>query len=258
VIDGSLCSKGPNSIKVTGKNTRIEGVIVRNSPGWTIPIVGADQVEVKNVKLIGYRGNSDGIDVNDSRDVSVTGCYLRTADDLVTIKTKIAEKGETHNVTVSGCVLWNEVAHGLTVGQEIRVPVENILFSDCDVIHDKGRDYLLEIQQADAGTIKGVTYDKIRIEECRWLISLWIGTTMFGHDPERGHIDDVTFRNIDSAVPGRATVPNHPNSYADFKGFDADHAIHGVTLDHITIGGQPLQASQVLPQAFVDGVSVTP
>ena len=138
------------------------------------------------------------------------------------------------------------------------MPVENVSFSDCDVIHDKGRDYLLEIQQADAGIIRGVTYDNIRIEECRWLISLWIGKTRFGHDLERGHIDNITFRNIDSAIPQRPAVKNHLNPYVDFKGFDADHAIHGVTLESVKVGGRPLQASQVLQEKFVNDVTVTP
>lgn len=259
VIDGSLRAKGtPGLINAEGNNIHIEGVVLRDSSGWTVPITGADHVDVKNVKMIGYRGNSDGIDVNDSRNVSVEGCYIRTADDLVAIKTKIPAKGETRNVTVTGCVLWNEIAHALTVGQEIIKPVDNIVFSDCDVIRDKGREYLLQVQQADAGLIRGVTYQNIRIEECRWLISLWIGKTMFGHDPERGHIEDVTFRNIASTVPERAPVPYHPNSEVDLKGYDAAHAIHGVTLDHITIGGKPLQASQVLQEAFVYGVTVTP
>jgi hypothetical protein len=259
VIDGGLIPKGGSSmILVAGKNIRIEGVVLRDSPGWTVPIVGAENVSVKNVKIIGYRGNSDGIDINDSRNVVVDGCYIRTADDLVAIKTKIPEKGNTENVTVTHCVLWNEFAHALTVGQELRAPASKILFTESDVIHDKGREYLLEIQQADRGTIQDVIYDHIRIEECRWLISLWIGKTVFGHDPERGHINSVTFRDIESTVPARAGVPNHPNPTADLKGFDANHAIHSVLFSNVTIGGQPIHANQVLQEAFVDGVTVTP
>jgi polygalacturonase len=121
-----------------GKNITIEGVVLRDSAGWTLPVAKADGVQIRNLKIFGWRGNSDGIDICNSRNVEVSDCFLRTFDDLVVIKTNDKNGGPTSNIVVKHCVLWNEFAHALSLGAELRTPVENVSFSDCDVIHDKG------------------------------------------------------------------------------------------------------------------------
>ena len=84
VIDGSLCpTHARNLLMVRGKDITIEGVIFRDSSVWTIPIRRSDRVTVKNAKLLGYRANSDGIDLCNSRDVTIEDCFIRTLDDLI-------------------------------------------------------------------------------------------------------------------------------------------------------------------------------
>ena len=97
---------------------------------------------VQNVKLLGYRANSDGIDICNSRDVTVEGCFIRTLDDLIVVKTDQGQ-GEARRIVARDCVLWNEVAHALSIGAELRENVDDVLFTDCDVIHDKGREWTL-------------------------------------------------------------------------------------------------------------------
>ena len=68
IIDGSLCpGHTRNLVKVKGANISLEGVIMRDSSTWTLPIRNSEQVTVKNIKIFGYRGNSDGIDICNSR-----------------------------------------------------------------------------------------------------------------------------------------------------------------------------------------------
>jgi polygalacturonase len=207
---------------------------------------------VKNIKIFGYRGNSDGIDVNGSRDVDVSESYLRTGDDLIVVKSNVPGEEPTRHVTVERCVLWNEFAHALSLGAEMQKPVDNICFSDCDVIHDLGREWLLRIYQTDAARVSNVTFKDIRIEECREFISLWIGSAVWSRDTERGRIENITFQNITSPVPLQAGAP------VEMEGFDAGHAIHGVKLDRIVVGGEPLKPGDVKQNPFVDGVRITP
>ena len=83
IVDGSRCTThARNMLLVRGQDIRIEGVILRDSSAWTIPIRQSDRVTVQNTKLLGYRANSDGIDICNSRDVTVDGCFIRTLDDL--------------------------------------------------------------------------------------------------------------------------------------------------------------------------------
>lgn len=258
IIDGSLCPHGVrNMVYAKGTNIAIEGIIMRDSGEWNLPITGSDHVTVKNIKIFGYRGNSDGIDINASRDVDVSDSYVRTGDDLIIVKTKMPETGEAHHITVEHCVLWNELAHALSLGAELQQNVDDVHFSDCDIIHDKGRAFLLRVFQCDQSTSSKITFENIRIEECQRLISLWIGVYVWSKspwalEPERGHINDITFQNITSPAPERESMP------VELVGFDSDHAIHDVKLDNITVGGHALSLSDVKSNQYVDTVEVTP
>lgn len=99
IVDGSLCpTHARHLVQVQGQDILLEGVILRDASTWTIPIRRSDRVTVKNVKLLGYRANSDGIDICNSRDVTVEGCFIRTLDDLIVIKTDQGQGPARHIV----------------------------------------------------------------------------------------------------------------------------------------------------------------
>jgi hypothetical protein len=224
IVDASLCPGHTRCMYTTdGKYISVEGLVFRDPTTWTMPIANSENVTVRNVKVFGFRGNSDGIDISGSRNVDVSDCYLRTNDDLVVVKTQIPANGVSHHITVERCVLWNELAHALSIGAEIREDVDDVHFSDCDIIHDMGREWLLRVYHCDGARVSNITFQNIRIEECRRLISLWIGKQIWSKDADRGHIDNVTFQNITSPLPSRPSAP------VDLEGWDAAHAIPGLS-----------------------------
>jgi len=249
IVDGSLCpTHARNLLSVQGKDLTLEGVILRDSSTWTIPIRQSDRVRVKNVKLLGYRANSDGIDICNSRDVTVEGCFIRTLDDLIVIKTDSGQ-GEVRHIVARDCVLWNEVAHALSVGAELRENVEDVLFANCDVIHDQGREWTLRVYHCDSARIHNVRFENLRIEESSRLISLWIGKAVWTRDDVRGHIDNVAFRHIRAvAEPLRV----------ELKGFDETHQVERVLFEDVVVNGQPLKVSNVKSNAFVSKVEIRP
>jgi hypothetical protein len=249
VIDGSLCpTHSRNLLLVRGQDITIEGVIFQDSSVWTIPIRQSDRVTVKNAKLLGYRANSDGIDVCNSRDVTIEGCFIRTLDDLIVVKADKGQ-GQAHRIVARKCVLWNEVAHALSVGAEIREDVDDVLFENCDVIHDKGREWTLRVFHCDAARVSNVRFENIRIEESPRLISLWIGAFVWTRDQERGHIQGVTFKDI-AAVADPLQI--------ELTGFDEAHAVSDVLFQDVRVKGRPLTRADVKANAFVRNVSVSP
>ncbi|MBM4093368.1 MAG: endo-polygalacturonase [Planctomycetes bacterium] len=249
IVDGSHCTThAKNMLMVRGQDIRIEGVILRDSSTWTIPIRQSDRVTVENVKLLGYRANSDGIDICNSRDVTVDGCFIRTLDDLIVVKSDKGQ-GEVRKVVARNCVLWNEVAHALSIGAELRENVDDVLFTDCDVIHDLGREWTLRVYHCDAARITNIRFENIRVEESRRLISLWIGKAVWTRDEDRGHIANVVFRDI-------RAVGQEPR--VEFTGFSETNAIEDVTLTNVTINDKPLKQEQIRANAFVRNVTVTP
>lgn len=253
IIDASGCTThSRNMILVRGSNITIEGIILRDSPSYTIPIHESDNVKVSNVKLIGYRANSDGIGIINSQNVTVENCFIRTLDDLIVIKTLRGNKGEVRHIIAKGCVLWNQVAHALSLGAKITSNIDDVLFTDCDIIHDQGREWLLRVYHCDPAWVSNIRYENIRIEESNKLISLWIGKakwTSDPEDPERGHIQGVTFKNINAAGAPLAV---------DLKGFDEGHIIEDVFFQDVVLNGKALTRDMIHFSGFVKNVSIQP
>ena len=249
ILDGGSCpTHARHLLQVQGSRISLEGVILRDSSTWTIPIRRSEQVTVRNLKLLGYRANSDGIDICNSRQVTIEGCFIRTLDDLIVIKTD-QKQGEARHIIARDCVLWNEVAHALSIGAELREDVDDVLFSNCDVIHDKGREWTLRVYHCDSARISNVRFENLRIEESPRLISLWINKATWTRDNERGHIDGVEFKNIRAtAMPPRV----------ELLGFDVDHAVANVRFQDVQINGRPLALSDVKTNDFVRQIICQP
>jgi hypothetical protein len=247
ILDGSACPHhARNLLLVEGSDIRVEGIILRDSSTWNMPIRRSDRVAVQNVKVLGYRANSDGIDVCNSRDVTVERCFLRTWDDLIVVKTDRGQ-GEAKRIIARDCVLWNEVAHALSVGAELRENVDDVLFTHCDVIHDKGREWTLRVFHCDSARVSNVRFSDLRIEDSRRLISLWINQAAWTRDAERGHIDGVIFDRI--------TATGNPLKI-ELHGFDATHLVENVAFRAVVLNGRPLTAEGVKSNAFVRNVTI--
>jgi hypothetical protein len=176
--------------------------------------------------------------------VTVEGCFIRTLDDLIVVKTDKGQ-GEARHIVARDCVLWNEVAHALSIGAELRENVDDVLFTNCDIIHDKGREWTLRVYHCDSARISNVRFENLRIEESPQLISLWIDKASWTRDSERGHIDGVTFKNIRAvADPLRA----------ELHGFDETHLVENVVFEGVVVNGKPISPAEVKTNAFVRNV----
>lgn len=201
------------------------------------------------MKLIGYRANSDGIDICNSRDVMVENCFIRTLDDLIVVKTPKDGKGAAQRILARNCILWNQCAHALSIGAEITSDINDILFTDCDIIHDQGREWSLRVYHTDAARVSNVRFENIRIEESIKCISLWIDKAVWSTDKEQGHISGVTFKNIHAA--GSPLTVN-------IKGFDEGHVVENILFQNVVLNGMPLTIDRVQQNRFVKNLAIEP
>ena len=115
----------------------VEGIIILDAPAWVVAMHNSKNVVVRNVKQICARENSDGVDICNSQDVLVEDCFLRNNDDEVCVKTISPPPAmESKNIVVRRIVVWNDRARGLGITSETRANISNVLFQDCDIIHD--------------------------------------------------------------------------------------------------------------------------
>jgi polygalacturonase len=250
ILDASLCPTHARNLLMVRKcyNVKIEGIILRDASTWNMPIRQSDSVVVDNVKILGYRANSDGIDICNSRDVLVKNCFIRTNDDLIVVK---ADKGQgpSQNIIVKNNTLWSPVAHALSIGAEIREPVDDVLFIDCDIIHDQGREWSMRVYQCDSATVSNIHFENIRVEEAHQLISLWIGKAIWSRDKDFGHIQNISFKNI------RAT--GSPLNI-ELHGADTQHGIQKISFKAVLLNDKAISLQDIKTNGFVKDVQIEP
>jgi hypothetical protein len=156
------------------ENAVIEDVILKDSATWVLSLFRCDNVRILGVKEVGqWRYNTDGIDVCNSRNVLIEGCYIHAFDDAITVKGVCEwdnplvpeEKRDraTDNIVIDSCVLWCGWGRTCEVGVESSAPeMKNIIFKNCDCIRNAHA--ALDARAGWGGHIHHVLFENIRVE----------------------------------------------------------------------------------------------
>jgi hypothetical protein len=90
------------------------------------------------------------------------------------------------------------------------------------------------IHNGDRAVVENVLYEDIRVEDSRGLlVDFKILHSQYSKDKERGHIKNITFRNIE--VNGEFFPPSL------MLGFDTEHLIEGVKFENFRLWGKPVK-----------------
>jgi hypothetical protein len=189
------------------RNVRIEGVTLKNSPGWTLRPIGCDSVFIRGISIRNpiYGPNCDGIDPTCCQNVFISDCDIATADDTICLKSEnpYGEVRVSKNITITNCVLTG-CCNGLKMGTSTRGGFENITFSNSVIYND---DVPLNqrviagiaIEMVDGGWVDGVVISNIRMRNVRTPIFVRLGNRGGGQRPPvPGRLQNVMISNIDA------------------------------------------------------------
>ena len=246
-------------------NLKIEGILLRDTPNWTLKIVGSTGVHIDNIKEIGWIMNSDGMDFICCRDVLVENTFQRNYDDNVTIKAFNAtpeyiashtntdgsysdgaiwmvaglRNFEVCNYEIRNCVFWADKAHNMLVGPEARgIAFRNIRFHDNIVLENRQDDGIypgaMAVMIADDGTFEDISFENIIVEDidggkvfCAHFTNAWAFDGLYGQWAR-----NITLRNI--AYTGTRATPSWIRGRSDAQSID------GVTIGNFTVNGAPV------------------
>ena len=218
-VDRDWFHPGPMVAMFLSKNIRIEGVTLKHTPCWTAHFRCCDGLDVRNVTIDADRtiANSDGLSIDCTRNVTVSGCKIKVGDDGFAIRASCARHAEDHpceNIRIQDCDVWtccwgirfgvgsgtirnvvvekcrfHESANGIGftpawVADKRNVYIEDVRVSDCEIL-ECAYPVRFDGPNADA-RMRGVVFENCRMESiapCR------IDGT------EKCHAEDVTFRN---------------------------------------------------------------
>lgn len=205
----------------------VDGVTIRNSPGWTLHVYDCDHASVRNVTIRNNRfgPNTDGIGINASRDVRVAHCDVDTGDDAYIIKSTHPDLC-CERITVGNCIAASNCA-AFGLGADAAGTIRDVVFNNC-IANRSLR--LIQVEQWYAGTmeraifsnITGRTYpdEGVTCERPIYIdIQQWMRT-----DSRLGAIRDLVFHNILCETRGRIVMTAQDGS-----------RIENVTLDNVRL-----------------------
>lgn len=238
-------------------NLKIEGIVLRDPNSWGVNIRRCKNVELSNLKFIGYwRYNSDGIDLWDSENIVMKDCFIRAYDDSIIVRSSILPN---RNIKVSNCVLWNDWGISLAVEADKPVKiVEDIHFENIDIIRASSNAML--IRNASGCKINNITFKNVNVELPAWhgaqihqkpdepealykpdyksdytprLINLRIGAhSSKTKIPEQSMIDGIVFENI--------SLYGNENAPLLFHSLDEQRRIGTVLIKNLRYNGKPI------------------
>ncbi len=226
------------------ENVEISDISILDSSNWSLRLDGCDRAQIKNVKIIGCRGNADGIDICGSRQVQVTGCFIRTYDDSLVVKA--FDTGNVEDVLFEKCVLWNDMARPMEIGVELRCEeVKNVIFRDIDVIHSLTCYPVFGIHHGDRAELSYITFQKIRIEHAPGvqLFDFRITDSVWNQDSTKGKIRDIFIDEI--SLVGEENK-DFRSLHARIDGFDEKADIQNVHIGEIQAFGKRICGSEML------------
>jgi hypothetical protein len=190
------------------RDSSIENIILLDPLGWTMHVSGSENIRVANTRVIGWRANSDGLDIEYSSKVRVEGCFWRTNDDCIAVKAMYPPGVEgvpfeeminpetlgghkvervvgdvMGDIDIRNCVLWNDSGgQGFEIGFELRVDtIRGIRFRDSDIIHVMGGG-AFTIHNGDRAKIENILIENIRVEDTDRLIDFHVGVSIYSDD----------------------------------------------------------------------------
>ena len=155
------------------RNLTIRDVTIKEGAYWTVHLIGCDGAVIDGISLLNHLKirNGDGIDLDHSRNVRISNCYITSGHDCICLKNRreFAEYGSCHDIVVTNCVMTSRSC-AIKIGSENMDSIYNVNFDNCIIT---GSNRGLGVQNRDEGTVCDVTFSNIRMDLRLWSDVWW-------------------------------------------------------------------------------------
>ncbi len=189
------------------RDVRVRDLNIRNTPCWSILFHGCDNVQMRGVNVQNGRAdaNTDGMDIDSCRNVTISDCIVDTGDDAIAIRgndTKLPHPKACENIVITNCVLAASSAGariGVGMGTIRNIELSNLIFSR------SGTGVIVQ-SSFTRGRNKGVDISFVRIHHCTFLETGELFSVCPGDEHAKASIHDVTFQDCRFEGFGNAWV----------------------------------------------------
>ena len=153
------------------RNVRITDLHLQQQAVWCLHLLYCRNVVVNNldIRALQYIPSSDGIDVDSSRDVKISHCYISCYDDDISIKSGKDADGlrvnrPSENITISDCTIGS--GGGIDIGSEVSGSIRHVLVQRCKFTGTSSA-ARMKSQPSRGGVIEDITWRDIQLDGAR-------------------------------------------------------------------------------------------
>lgn len=194
---------------IGGEKIQIHHITIVNSAYWTVHLVGCNDVTISDMTLLNNLKvrNGDGIDIDHSKNVRITNCYIESGDDAICLKNRreYEEYGPCESITVSNCVMVSRSC-AVKIGSENMDKISKAVFTNCII---KASNRGIGIQNRDEGTVEDIVFSNIVVEG-HFFSDVWWGKAepiyITAYRRANGNHKDANWRFPKGATVGKVGV----------------------------------------------------
>lgn len=270
--DAEICRPGQLLCFIECRHVRVQDVTLTNQPCWGCFLHGCEYVQVRGMRSINDHAafNSDGIDIDCCRYVTISDCILDTGDDSIAIRGAEARlKNKPHPceyITITNCVIGsssNAIRLGVGKGLIRHVRISNITITRAapaitlmSSYHGKGCVSIedvsimnvsatsctrgIEILEGAGASIRNIVMENIFIETDGYFV-------LQSDAPH--NVSDVTLRNL------RVILTDGPKPVTP-RDFERKGTVwfRATNIDNLTLDGVDVRDGNCYLDAWEDGI----
>jgi len=259
---------------INSTNVLVRGLTLKDSAFWNLQLTYCEGVEVRDLTIRApiapiRAASSDGIDVDSSRNVLISGCDIECADDAISLKAGRDADGlrvnrPTEHVVVENCRVGN--AAGLVViGSETSGGIREVQVRNCRAEAGCEEIVRFKTKLGRGGVVENILYENITAAGTARVFSFNMNafSTMWVPEefstpvaPELGVpvFRNITVRNLvakDCEAAGRIVgLPETPLQNLKLenvtiearRGFTIEHTV-GLEFQNVIVNGKKLEAA---------------
>lgn len=176
------------------QNMTLNEIHLKNSAHFTVVFAQGDGLTVWGIDINNPSDarNTDGIDLNSSKNITIAHSHISTGDDHIAIKANI-HTGSTENISLFDNQF--EAGHGLSIGSETQAGVYNIDVDSLLINHAKNG-LRIKSDRSAAGEVHDVRYKNIRLFNVDHAI---VQDTFYENKAGKTEANwhDINYQNID-------------------------------------------------------------
>ena len=155
------------------RDVKVSGISIKNQACWGLFILYSENVLIENLVIRAAHNiiSSDGIDVDSSRDVHITGCDIDVNDDCIAVKSGKNEDGRrvnrpAENIIVEKCHF--RYGHGgVSMGSEMSGGIRHVEIRNCIMEADNWAPIRFKSQPSRGGIVENITYRDLVLKDTR-------------------------------------------------------------------------------------------